>query len=192
MEEAVIAAHRAGQAIWRRHGIPVYFYEQAARSAERRRLERVRRRDFDGAPPDIGNMGAHPTAGASMVGARGFLIAYNVLLKTRDAEIAQTIARQIRESSGGFRYVKAMGLYLPSRDCAQVSMNLTNFAETPLHLLYEMIAAVARELGTEAVCGEIIGFIPRRAYEMAPEFFEKAENFTESRILETRIAELLR
>ena len=192
MEEAVIAAHCAGQAIWRRYGIPVYFYEQAARSAERRRLEKVRKREFDGAPPDIGNVAAHPTAGASMVGARGFLIAYNVLLKTRDAEIAQTIARQIRESSGGFRYVKAMGLYLPSRDCAQVSMNLTNFAETPLHLLYEMIAAVARELGTEAVCGEIIGFIPRRAYEMAPEFFQKAGNFNESRILETRIAELLR
>jgi len=192
MEEAVIAAHCAGQAIWRRYGIPVYFYEQAARSAERRRLEKVRKREFDGAPPDIGNVAAHPTAGASMVGARGFLIAYNVLLKTRDAEIAQTIARQIRESSGGFRYVKAMGLYLPSRDCAQVSMNLTNFAETPLYLVYEMIAAIAQELGTEAVCGEIIGFIPRRAYEMASEFFQRAENFTESRILENRIAELLR
>ena len=127
-----------------------------------------------------------------MVGARGFLIAYNVQLRTRDAAIAQTIARQIRESSGGFRYVKAMGLYLPSRDCAQVSMNLTNFAQTPLHLVYEMIAAVAQELGTEAVCGEIIGFIPRRAYEMAPEYFPKAENFTESRILHTRNAELLR
>ena len=112
--------------------------------------------------------------------------------KMRDVAIAQTIARQIRESSGGFRYVKAMGLYLPSRDCAQVSMNLTNFEKTPLHLVYEMIAAVAKELGTEAVCGEIIGFIPRRAYEMAPEFFQKAENFTESRILEIRIAELLR
>lgn len=191
MEDAVIAAHRAGEAIWQRHGIPVYFYEQSARSPKRRRLERVRKREFDGAPPDLGNLAAHPTAGASMVGARGFLIAYNVQLKTRDAGIAQTIARQIRESSGGFRYVKAMGLYLPSRDCAQVSMNLTNFAETPLHLVYEMIGAVARELGTEAVCGEIIGFIPRRAYEMAPEFFRKAENFTESRILENRIAELL-
>lgn len=192
MDEAVAAAHRAGQAIWRRHGIPIYFYEHAARSPQRRRLEKVRKREFDGAPPDIGDLAAHPTAGASMLGARGFLIAYNVLLKTREAAIAQTIARQIRESSGGFRYVKAMGLYLPSRDRAQVSMNLTNFAETPLHLVYEMIAAVAQELGTEAVCGEIIGFIPRRAYEMAPEFFQKAENFDESRILETRIAELLR
>jgi glutamate formiminotransferase len=191
MEEAIAASHRAGEEIWRRYGVPVYFYEQSARSPQRRRLEKVRKREFDGAPPDVGNIAAHPTAGASMVGARGFLIAYNVLLKTRDAAIAQTIARQIRESSGGFRYVKAMGLYLPSRDCAQVSMNLTNFAETPLYLVYEMIAAVARDLGTEAVCGEIIGFVPRRAYEMAPEFFQKAENFAESRILETRIAQLL-
>jgi glutamate formiminotransferase len=191
MGEAVAAAHRAGEEIWRRHGIPVYFYEQAARRPERERLERVRRKEFDGAPPDIGDIAAHATAGASMVGARGFLIAYNVLLRTRDAGIARTIARQIRESSGGFRHVKAMGLYLPSRDCAQVSMNLTNFAETPLYLLYEMIAAVAHRMGTEVAAGEIIGLIPRRAYEMAPEFFEKAENFTESRILEARIAELL-
>src|SRR6185295_3995221 len=191
IEEAAAASHRAGEEIWRRYGVPVYFYEQSARSPQRRRLEKVRKREFDGAPPDIGNIAAHPTAGASMVGARGFLIAYNVLLKTRDAAVAQTIARQIRESSGGFRYVKAMGLYLPSRDCAQVSMNLTNFEKTPLHLVYVMIAAVAQELGTEAACGEIIGFIPRRAYEMAPEFFQKAENFTESRILENRIAELL-
>jgi len=127
-----------------------------------------------------------------MVGARGILIAYNVRLATRDDAIAQAIARKIRESSGGFPHVKAMGLYLPSRDCTQVSMNLTNFAETPLNRVFEAIASTARELGTEAGAGEIIGFIPRRAYEMAPEFFQRAENFEESRILETRIAELLR
>jgi glutamate formiminotransferase len=127
-----------------------------------------------------------------MVGARGFLVAYNVQLATRDAEIAQAIARKIRASSGGFPHVKAMGLYLASRDCAQVSMNLTNFEQTPLDRLYDTIAASARELGTEAVAGEIIGFIPRRAYDSAPDFFHKAENFEESRILETRIAQLLR
>src|SRR6185295_35752 len=108
------------------------------------------------------------------------------------AAIAKAIVRKIRESSGGFRYVKAIGLYLVSRDCAQVSMNLTNFAETPLDRVYDAIARIAREHGTEAVCGEIIGFIPRRAYEMAPEFFRRAENFSESRILETRIQQLLR
>jgi glutamate formiminotransferase len=190
MDDAIAAAHRAGEEIWRRYGVPVYFYERTARAPARMRLERVRRKEFDGAPPDIGNLAEHPQAGASMVGARGFLIAYNVQLATRDAAIAQAIARQIRESSGGFRHVKAMGLYLASRDCAQVSMNLTNFAETPLEQVLDAIAAAARRHGTEAAAGEIIGFVPRRAYEMAPEFFQRAENFEESRILENRIAEL--
>jgi glutamate formiminotransferase len=192
MDDAVAAAHCAGEEIWQCCGVPVYFYEHAARSAGRRRLEKVRRREFDGAPPDIGTLAAHPTAGASVVGARGFLIAYNVLLATSDAAVAQAIARKIRASSGGFPHVKAMGIYLASRDRAQVSMNLTNFAETPLEGVYDAISKAARELGTEALAGEIIGFIPRRAYQMAPEFFRRAENFEESRILETRIAELLR
>jgi glutamate formiminotransferase len=192
MQDAVAAAHRAGGEIWRRWGVPVYFYEHAARSPHRRRLEKVRKREFDGAPPDIGNLAGHPTAGASMVGARGFLIAYNVQLATRDAAVAQAIARKIRESSGGFPHVKALGLYLASRDCAQVSMNLTNFAETPLEGVYDAICVAAQEHKTEAASSQIIGFIPRRAYEMAPEFFRRAENFAESRILEYRIAELLR
>ena len=192
MDDAVAAAHRAGEEIWCRYGVPVYFYERSARTPGRLRLEKVRRREFDGGPPDIGNLAAHPTAGASMVGARELLIAYNVDLATRDAAVAQAIARKIRASSGGFPHVKAMGIYLASRDCAQVSMNLTNFAETPLDRVYDAISSAAREHGTEAVAGEIIGFIPRRAYEIAPEFFRHAENFSESRILETRIAELLR
>jgi glutamate formiminotransferase len=192
MDDAVAAAHRAGEEIWRRHGVPVYFYERAARGPQRKRLERVRRKEFDGAPPDIGDLATHPKAGASMVGARGLLIAYNVDLTTRDAAIAQAIAHKIRESSGGFPHVKAMGLYLPSRDCAQVSMNLVDFMNTPLDRVYQTIASLAREQGTDATAGEIIGFIPRRAYEIAPEFFRKAKNFAESRILETRIAELLR
>ena len=192
MEDAVKAAHQAGEEIWRRYDVPVYFYEHAARSVGRKRLEKVRRKEFDGAPPDIGNLAQHPKAGASMVGARGFLIAYNVQLATRDSGVAQEIARKIRESSGGFPHVKAMGLYLASRDCAQVSMNLTNFEQTPLDRVYETIAAEAGKHLTEAIAGEIIGFIPRRAYEMAPEFFHRAENFSESRILEARIGELLR
>ncbi len=192
MGEAVAAAHRTGEEIWSRFGVPVYFYEKAARNPGRRRLEKVRRREFDGAPPDIGTVAAHPKAGASMVGARELLIAYNVDLATRDAAIAQTIARKIRASSGGFPHVKAMGIYLASRDCAQVSMNLVDFADTPLESVYDAISSAARDLGTQAVAGEIIGFIPRRAYEMAPEFFRHAQNFSGSRILETRIAELLR
>jgi glutamate formiminotransferase len=117
-----------------------------------------------------------------MVGAREFLIAFNVNLDTPDVEVARRIARKIRESSGGFRHVKAMGIYLASLGCAQVSMNLTNFKETPLDHVYEAIRAEAPVRGSE-----LIGFVPRRAYEMAPEFFRRAENFDESRILENRI-----
>jgi len=192
MDDCVAAAHRAGEEIWMRFGIPVYFYEAAARRPERRPLQNVRRTGFDGFPPDIGTAAVHPTAGASCVGARPFLIAYNVDIQGSDAAAAQRIARQVRESSGGFRYVKAMGLYLASRGCAQVSMNLTNFAETPLDELFETIRAAAQKLGSEVRGGELIGFIPRRAYELHPRFFENATNFTPARIIEDRIAQLLR
>jgi glutamate formiminotransferase len=190
MEAAVAAAHLAGAEIWRRFQIPVYFYEHAARSPERKRLEKVRRQEFDRRPPDLGDVPVHPRAGASVVGARGFLIAFNVQLKTRDAAVASVIARTIRASSGGFPHVKAMGLCLRSRDCAQVSMNLTNFAETSLDDVYEAIHTAALQHGTDIDSSQIIGLIPRRAFEMAPEFFRRAENFEESRILETRIAQL--
>jgi glutamate formiminotransferase len=187
MEDAVAAAHLAGAEIWRRFGVPVYFYEAAARLAERKRLERVRRAGFDGRPPDIGTLVCHATAGAAMVGARGFLIAYNVDLETPDRMVARAIAGAIRESSGGFRYVKAMGLYLPSRNCAQVSMNLVNFAETPLEELFHAIELEAERLGTRVAGCELIGFIPRAAREMHPDFFRRAGNFDESRIIENRL-----
>jgi glutamate formiminotransferase len=190
MEDCVAAAHRAGEEIWRRYGVPVYFYEAAARRAERARLEKVRRPGFDGAPPDVGDIAAHPTAGASCVGARGFLIAYNVDLAGADAAVARSIARRIRESSGGFRFVKAMGLYLESRGCAQVSMNLTNFAETPLDEVYEAIRAEAVAQGTHLLGGELIGLVPRRAYQAAPRFFEKDAKFSSARIIEERVRQL--
>lgn len=183
MNDCVRIAHRAGEEIWRRYGIPSYFYESAATMPHRRRLENVRRREFDGKPPDVGDIAAHSTAGACVIGARDFLIAFNVNLATADAAVAQAIARRIRESSGGFRFVKAMGRYLPSRNCAQVSMNFTNFAHTPMNDVY---AAICREAPV-ASC-QLIGFIPRRAFEMFPDLFRRAENFDESRVIETRIA----
>ena len=191
MEEAVIAAHRAGEQIWSRLSLPVYFYEFAARAPGRKRLEKIRRTAFDGAPPDIGNVASHPAAGAVMVGARRILVAYNVDLKTPDVAIAKEIALRIRESSGGFKHVKAMGLYLATRDCAQVSMNLTDYAQTPLDELYATIESEAARLGSGVRAGELIGFIPQAAYAAAPGFFRKAANFSESRIIETRIAQLL-
>lgn len=192
MQEAVEAAHRAGEEIWRRFRVPVYFYGEAARRESRARLEKVRRPGFDGAPPDVGDVAAHPTAGASMVGARDFLIAYNVDLATPDAAIARDIARQIRESSGGFRHVKAMGLYLASRNCAQVSMNLTRFYETPLDDVYEAIRGAAERAGTSIAGCEVIGFVPLRAYRQAPQFFERAGNFSTNRILEHCLGQLVR
>jgi glutamate formiminotransferase len=183
LEDCVKIARRAGEEIWRRFGVPAYFYEAAALSENRRRLERVRRREFDGKPPDVGDLAAHVSAGAAVIGARDFLIAFNVDLATSDASVAQAIARKIRESSGGFPYVKAMGRYLASRECAQVSMNFTNFAATPLDRVY---AAIASEAAVESC--QLVGFIPRHAFEMFPDFFRRAENFDESRVIETRVA----
>jgi glutamate formiminotransferase len=192
IDDCARLAHRAGDEIWNRFGVPVYFYEAAARLLNRKRLENVRRRGFDGSPPDLGVIASHPTGGASVIGAREILIAYNINLETADAEVARAIARKIRESSGGFRFVKAMGLFLPSRGCAQVSMNLTNYAETPLDRVYDALVEAAARLGTRVRSSQLVGFLPRRAYEMYPDFFARAEHFDESRIIEVRVAALAR
>lgn len=186
MADAVAAAHRAGREIWARAGVPVYYYGEAALRENRRRLELVRRAGFDGAPQDVGDVPVHATAGASVVGARQFLLAFNVDLKTDDVNVAKEIARRVRASSGGFAHVKAIGLYLESRKRAQVSMNLTNFAETPLEDLFHAIASQS----PVADC-EVIGFVPQRAYEQDPAFFARASNFSEARIVEHRLRELL-
>jgi glutamate formiminotransferase len=192
MEQCVDAAHLAGQEIWNRFQVPVYFYESAAKQESRKRLERVRRPGFDGLPPDIGDIAMNPAAGAAMVGARGFLIAFNVNLATRDVGIARAIARTIRESSGGFPFVKAIGLPLASRDCAQVSINFVNFVETSFDDVWAAVVQEAARRGTSIASSQLIGFVPRRAYQLAPEFFRRAENFNESRILETRVAQLVK
>jgi glutamate formiminotransferase len=191
LEECVAIAHRAGEEIWQRYRVPVYFYEAAARIASRKRLEHIRKPGFDGLPPDIGDIAEHPTAGAVMVGARNFLIAYNINLATPDAAIAKQIAAKIRESSGGFPFVKAMGLHLPSQGRAQVSMNLTNFAAIPFDDLYAAVEAEAARLGTAIAESELIGFIPRAAFEQSRAFFSRIRGFNESRIIETRISQLL-
>jgi glutamate formiminotransferase len=190
LDDCIALAHRAGAEIWRRFAIPVYFYEAAAKLPGRRQLQHVRRPGFDGLPPDMGDIAAHPTAGAVVVGARHFLIASNINLTTADAAIAKAIARKIRESSGGFRFVKAMGLHLAANDCAQVSMNLTNFAQIPLDELYAAVAAEAARLGTAIAESELIGFIPRQALEQAPAFFRRIRGFDESRVIENRLLQL--
>jgi glutamate formiminotransferase len=187
LSDCVTIAHRAGEEIWRRFRVPAYFYESAARVASRKPLQNTRRAGFDGSPPDVGDVAEHPTAGAIMVGARNFLIAYNINLHTEDAGVAKAIAHKIRESSGGFRFVKAMGLHLERLHCAQVSMNLTNYAGIDFDQLYETVAEEAARHGTAILESELIGFIPKSAFEKAPEFFERTRGFDVMRVIENRM-----
>src|SRR5262249_39926324 len=146
-------AVRTGGEIWHRLRVPVYLYEAAARRPERGRLENIRRGQFEalcsemgsvpGRDPDIGDPVCHPSAGAVAVGARKFLIAWNINLSTGNLAIARSIARAIRQSSGGFPHVKAIGVMLRSRSLAQVSMNLTDFEQTPMHVVFEAVARQA-------------------------------------------------
>ncbi len=140
--------------------------------------------------PDCGDR-CHPTAGATVVGARKFLIAYNVNLGTPDLAIAKKIAKTIRFSSGGFRYVKSMGVMLGSRNMAQVSINLTDFEQTAMHLVYETVRREAERYGVPVVGSEIVGLIPKKSIEMSAEYFLRFENFRPELVLENRIAEAM-
>jgi glutamate formiminotransferase len=199
LEECVQIAERVGEEIWRRYEVPVYLYEAAARTPDRVNLENIRRGQFEGLreevltnperAPDLGEARLHPTAGATIVGARKFLIAYNINLNTPDVEIAKRIAKAIRFSSGGFRYVKAMGVPLSSRNLAQVSMNLTDFEQTPVHRVFEAVRTEAERYGVSIAGSEIVGLIPTKALEMAAEFYLRCENFHPGLVLENRLAE---
>ncbi len=199
LEDCVKLAERVGSEIWNKLRIPVYFYEAAARRPERVNLENIRRGQFEALlqemgpvperHPDVGDPICHPTAGATVVGARKFLIAYNINLNTADVEIAKRIAKAIRFSSGGFRYVKSMGVPLASRNLAQVSMNLTDFEQTPIHRVFEAVRAEAARYGASIVGSEIVGLIPKSALEMTAEWYLQVENFHPSLVLENRLAE---
>jgi glutamate formiminotransferase/formiminotetrahydrofolate cyclodeaminase len=199
LEDCVRIAERVGNEIWRRWELPVYFYEAAARKPDRVNLENIRRGQFEGLrlevtsnadrAPDVGEARLHPTAGAVVVGARKYLIAYNINLGTPELDIAKKIAKAIRFSSGGFRYVKAMGVPLASRSLAQVSMNLTDFEQTPLHRVFETVRIEAARYGVPVVGSEIVGLIPKKALEMAADYFLRCENFRPNMVLENRLAE---
>ena len=137
--------------------------------------------------PDIGEPRLHPTAGATVVGARKFLIAYNINLNTPDLEIAKQIGKNIRFSNGGLRYVKAMGVDLRARHLAQVSINLTDFEQTPMHRVFEMVKREAERYGVSIVGSEIVGLIPKRAIELTADFYLQLENFSPAQVLENRM-----
>jgi glutamate formiminotransferase/formiminotetrahydrofolate cyclodeaminase len=199
IEDCVAMANHVGQEIWKRYKVPVYLYEAAARIPERQGLENIRRGQFEGIRaeigtnpsrrPDIGDPCVHPTAGATVVGARKFLIAYNIFLNTSDVEIAKKIAKAIRFSSGGLRFVKGAGFLV--RGLAQVSMNLTDFEQTPIHRVYELVKREAARYGVMPLSSEIVGLIPKRALEQAAEWFLQVENFDSSLILENRLAAVM-
>ncbi len=199
IEDCVAMARQVGAEIWKRYQIPVYLYEAAATVPERRDLENIRRGQFEGIraeiatdparTPDFGDPRVHPTAGVTVVGARKFLIAYNVFLSTADVRIAKNIAKSIRFSSGGLRFVKGAGFLV--RGMAQVSMNLTDFEQTPIHRVFEMVKREAARYGVSPVSSEIVGLIPKRALESAAEWFLQVENFDSSLILENRLSAVM-
>src|SRR5580693_4073962 len=201
LEDCVALARRVGNEIWKRHRIPVFFYEAAAMRPDRVNLENIRRGQFEGLredmkrnherQPDIGEPKLHPTAGVTVVGARKFLIAYNVNLNTSDLGIANKIAKAIRFSSGGFRYVKSMGVELKARNLAQVSINLTDFEQTPMHRVYEMVKREAERHGAVPVGSEIVGLLPKKAIEMAADFFLQLENFSPNQVFENKLSTVL-
>jgi glutamate formiminotransferase len=197
MDECVELARSVGLQIWERYRIPVYFYEAAATRPERRNLEDIRKGQFEGLreaamrdpdrSPDIGEPRLHFSAGAVAVSARKPLIAYNIVLNTLDVSIARKIARIIRFSSGGLRYVKAIGVDLKTRGLTQVSINLTDFEQTPLHVVFEMVKREAERYGCSVKSSEIIGLIPRKAIEAAAQYYLHLENFSSATVLEDRL-----
>lgn len=199
LDDCVKLAERLAGDLWNKLRVPVYLYEAAARRPDRVNLENIRRGQFEALlaemgtvparAPDVGEPQCHPTAGATVVGARKFLIAYNINLGTPDVSLAKAIARTIRFSSGGFRYVKAMGVLLGSRNLAQVSMNLTDFEQTPLHVVFETVRREAERHGVPVVGSEIVGLIPKKALELSAEYFLRCENFRPELVLENRLAD---
>jgi glutamate formiminotransferase len=196
MEECVVLAENLGERIAKELKIPVYLYESAARKSKRRNLATIRRGEYEGFKdkikkeewaPDFGDAKLHPTAGATVVGARPFLVAYNVNLDTSDIKIANRIAKKVRESSGGLTNVKGMGVMLEDRNIAQVSMNLTNYKKTAIYRAFEMIKMEARRYGVNVLGSEIIGLLPMDALIDSAAYYLQLEGFKKDQILEKRI-----
>src|SRR5580704_4704305 len=181
LDDCVLIARTVGKQIAERFTIPIYLYEAAATRPERTNLENVRKGQFEAIraeietnparKPDFGEAKIHATAGATAVGARKALVAFNVNLNTPDVEIAKKIAKRMRFSTGGFRFVKGMGLLLKDRNQAQVSMNLTDFEQTSVELVFETVKREAERFAVNVVGSEIVGLIPQKALEQAAEYY---------------------
>jgi glutamate formiminotransferase len=194
MDDCIALAREAGRRIWQELSIPVYFYERAALRPDRVRLESVRGEGFEklreeiaanpDRSPDVGEPKLHPTAGAIAVGARPFLIAFNVNLRTNDVAVARRIARAVRERDGGLPFVKALGFELQSRGLAQVSMNLIDYEQTTIARAFEAVRDEAARHGMEIAGAEIVGMLPRAALDRSASYFPVLDNFRETLVLE--------
>lgn len=200
MKDAIDIAHRFGQLFYKRFGVPVYFYGEAAPDASRRELADIRRGGYEGLAEkianiegafDVGGAAVNAGAGATVVGARKPLVAYNINLASDDLNLAKKIAAQIREKNGGLKNVQAMGVFLRSRGIAQVSMNLTDCRETPLRPVYDRVRKLAESCGVEIMESELIGLAPEAAFAGTEHRYLKLKNFSRSCLLETHLEEFL-
>ena len=196
MAECVELAKTVGAAVADRFNVPVYLYEEASTNPLRKNLEDIRRGEFEGLAakmategwaPDFGPRTPHPTAGATVIGARMALIAYNINLATNRLDVAKKIAAAIRHSSGGYRYVKAAGFMLEDRGIAQVSMNLTNYEKTPIFRVFETVKREAERYGVSILESEIVGLVPSAALNAAAEYYLQIAGFKPEQILENRL-----
>ncbi len=196
MDDCVALSREIGREIWENFRVPVYLYANSATRPERADLAAIRKGEFEGFAekikdpmwaPDFGEPEVHPTAGVVAVGAREFLIAYNVYLGTGDVRIAKAIAKAVRGSSGGLRYVKALGFEIKERGLVQVSMNLTDYKKTPIPRVLELIRREAARYGVAVVETEIVGLVPQAALDQVVEYYLQLRGFHEGMVFERRL-----
>ena len=196
MEDCIALAKDVAATVAERFALPLYLYEEASQNPLRKNLEDIRRGEFEGLgakmgtpgwAPDFGPAQPHESAGASVIGARMPLIAYNINLDSDRLDVAKKIAAAIRHSSGGLRYVKAMGVMLEDRRIAQVSMNLTNYQKTPIFRVFEMVKREAERYGVSILESEIVGLVPSAALTSTAEYYLRIADFTAGQILENKL-----
>jgi glutamate formiminotransferase len=196
MAECVALAKTIAEDVAKRFALPIYLYEEASANAARKNLEDIRRGEFEGLAakmakpewaPDYGPAAPHQSAGASVIGARMPLIAYNINLNTDRLDVAKKIAAAIRMSSGGLRYVKAMGIPLEDRGIVQVSMNLTNYEKTPIFRVFDLVKREAERYGVSVLESEIVGLVPAAALTQVAEYFLQLEGFSAAQVLENKL-----
>jgi glutamate formiminotransferase len=196
MAECVALAKEVGAEVAGRFGVPVYLYEETSTNPVRKNLEDIRRGEFeglaakmasDGWAPDFGPAAPHASAGASVIGARMPLIAYNINLNTDRLDVAKKIAAAIRHSSGGFRYVKAAGFKLDDRGIVQVSMNLTNYEKTPIFRVFDVVRREAARYGVSVLESEIVGLVPAAALVATAGYYLQLERFGSEQVLENKL-----